>query len=101
MFQHAQQTQKSVPRPSCLSSVSFTSNRPQVPPRVVDFEDRLKCIITSALNNDSKDRDQVGTKEKEKLRFTHFNSMPQPDYTQVIIINLYNKIKLLPVSAND
>jgi H3 lysine-79-specific histone-lysine N-methyltransferase len=39
-------------------SVSFTSNRAQEPPRVANFEDRLKSIITSVLNEDQQNRQQ-------------------------------------------
>jgi H3 lysine-79-specific histone-lysine N-methyltransferase len=39
-------------------SVSFTSNRAQQPPRVANFEDRLKSIITSVLNEDQQNRQQ-------------------------------------------
>jgi H3 lysine-79-specific histone-lysine N-methyltransferase len=38
--------------------VSFTSNRAQEPPRVANFEDRLKSIITSVLNEDQQNRQQ-------------------------------------------
>jgi H3 lysine-79-specific histone-lysine N-methyltransferase len=37
---------------------SFTSNRAQEPPRVANFEDRLKSIITSVLNEDQQNRQQ-------------------------------------------
>ncbi|XP_021930748.1 histone-lysine N-methyltransferase, H3 lysine-79 specific-like isoform X3 [Zootermopsis nevadensis] len=39
-------------------AVSFTSNRAQQPPRVANFEDRLKSIITSVLNEDQQNRQQ-------------------------------------------
>lgn len=38
--------------------VSFTNNRAQEPPRVANFEDRLKSIITSVLNEDQQNRQQ-------------------------------------------
>ncbi|PNF35512.1 hypothetical protein B7P43_G04129 [Cryptotermes secundus] len=47
-------------RPSSANKqlVSFTSNRAQEPPRVANFEDRLKSIITSVLNEDQQNRQQ-------------------------------------------
>lgn len=38
---------------------SFTSNRAQEPPRLANFEDRLKSIITSVLNEDQNNRNRL------------------------------------------
>lgn len=87
-IQHSQPAPKVISRPSSINSGSFTSNRAQEPPRVANFEDRLKSIITTVLNEDQQARNLAGTKERER-RLPTANSIvtsistPQPDYTQV------------------
>ncbi|PSN43720.1 hypothetical protein C0J52_13998 [Blattella germanica] len=88
-------------------AVSFTSNRAQEPPRVANFEDRLKSIITSVLNEDQQNRQQQqqammanaasnnyvngntyysnsGFKKEDRYRSSQSRAVTsQPDYTQV------------------
>lgn len=76
------------------SSGGFTSNRAQEPPRVANFEDRLKSIITTVLNEDQIARTNSSTTSKDrdkKPQTSVMNQLPlispqtfqQPDYTQV------------------
>ncbi|KAK2583026.1 hypothetical protein KPH14_009069 [Odynerus spinipes] len=51
------------------------TNRTQEPPRVANFEDRLKSIITSVLNEDQQNRN--------KKRGVLPQNVSTPDYTQV------------------
>ncbi|XP_014474310.1 PREDICTED: histone-lysine N-methyltransferase, H3 lysine-79 specific isoform X2 [Dinoponera quadriceps] len=82
------------------SSVSFTqsqqvatpkdpTSRTQEPPRVANFEDRLKSIITSVLNEDQQNRNKQlqlqlqNQCEPERKRLTLLQNVTTPDYTQV------------------
>ncbi|XP_034942950.1 histone-lysine N-methyltransferase, H3 lysine-79 specific isoform X2 [Chelonus insularis] len=71
-------------------------NRMQEPPRVADFEDRLKSIITSVLNEDQQNRNkqqphnlQLHTQqplqpsELDRKRTNLSQTVGTPDYTQV------------------
>ncbi|XP_076656962.1 DOT1 like histone lysine methyltransferase grappa isoform X3 [Halictus rubicundus] len=67
-----------------------TANRTQEPPRVADFEDRLKCIITSVLNEDQQNRNkqqqmqlQQNQTEPDRKRIALPQNVSTPDYTQV------------------
>lgn len=92
------------PQPQASSSSSFTSNRAQEPPRVANFEDRLKSIITTVLNEDQHARNHSNARERERDRDRKSTAsvgaanppqliqptihslpqqLPQPDYTQV------------------
>lgn len=83
---------------STSSSISSTQsqtaskdapNRTQEPPRVANFEDRLKSIITSVLNEDQQNRNKQqqmqlqNQSESERKRVTLPQNVPTPDYTQV------------------
>lgn len=69
------------------------SNRTQEPPRVANFEDRLKSIITSVLNEDQQNRNKQqqmqlqvqlqSQSESEKKRVSLPQNVSTPDYTQV------------------
>ncbi|XP_014257379.1 histone-lysine N-methyltransferase, H3 lysine-79 specific-like isoform X2 [Cimex lectularius] len=67
VHQPNQLTQQPHQQPT-TSNAGFTSNRAQEPPRVANFEDRLKSIITTVLNEDQHARTQAGAKEKERER---------------------------------
>lgn len=70
-------------------------SRTQEPPRVANFEDRLKSIITSVLNEDQQNRNkqqqmqlqvQLQTQpESERKRLPLPQNVSTPDYTQVNI----------------
>lgn len=68
------------------------SNRTQEPPRVANFEDRLKSIITSVLNEDQQNRNKQqqmqlqlqNQSESERKRGPLPQNVSTPDYTQVI-----------------
>lgn len=69
-----------------------SSNKGQEPPRVANFEDRLKSIITSVLNEDQQNRSkqmqlQVQQMqqqvEPERKRAALPQNVTTPDYTQV------------------
>nr|CAD7404996.1 unnamed protein product [Timema poppensis] len=72
---------------------SFNNNRAQEPPRLANFEDRLKSIITSVLNEDQQNRQQqqqaqynhpvVYSQPQRRERHTPALRQHQPDYTQV------------------
>ncbi|KYN43096.1 Histone-lysine N-methyltransferase, H3 lysine-79 specific [Trachymyrmex septentrionalis] len=87
---------------STSSSISSTqpqtvntdiSNRIQEPPRVANFEDRLKSIITSVLNEDQQNRNKQqqlqlqaqlqNQSESERKRVSLSQNVSTPDYTQV------------------
>ncbi|XP_033226920.1 histone-lysine N-methyltransferase, H3 lysine-79 specific isoform X2 [Belonocnema kinseyi] len=80
--------------PTQTSSKESTS-RIQEPPRVANFEDRLKSIITSVLNEDQQNRNkqqqqiqmqqlqQQHQGEPERKRMALTPNVPAPDYTQV------------------
>lgn len=86
---------------STASSISSTQsqmtnndipNRTQEPPRVANFEDRLKSIITSVLNEDQQNRKQQqmqlqvqlqSQSESERKRVSLPQNVSTPDYTQV------------------
>lgn len=76
------------------------SNRTQEPPRVANFEDRLKSIITSVLNEDQQNRTKQqqmqlqvqlqSQAESDRKRVPLPQSVSTPDYTQVnILIDVY------------
>ncbi|XP_036146455.1 histone-lysine N-methyltransferase, H3 lysine-79 specific isoform X3 [Monomorium pharaonis] len=86
---------------SISSSISSTqsqtankdvSNRTQEPPRVTNFEDRLKSIITSVLNEDQQNRNKQqqmqlqmqlqNQSESERKRVSLPQNVSTPDYTQ-------------------
>lgn len=85
---------------SCISSSQSHSsnkemtNRTQEPPRVANFEDRLKSIITSVLNEDQQNRSKQQQQMQLQVQLHHSDTdkkrgvLPQnvstPDYTQVI-----------------
>ncbi|KAF6216003.1 hypothetical protein GE061_000340 [Apolygus lucorum] len=95
VIRHPSQTMKPPSRPQPLATSSFTSNRAQEPPRVANFEDRLKSIITTVLNEDQHARNHSSARERERkvamanppqLMHPTIHSLPQhplPDYTQV------------------
>ncbi|XP_077269579.1 DOT1 like histone lysine methyltransferase grappa isoform X2 [Temnothorax americanus] len=68
-------------------------NRTQEPPRVANFEDRLKSIITSVLNEDQQNRNKQqqmqlqvqlqSQSESERKRVPLPQNVSTPDYTQV------------------
>lgn len=68
-------------------------NRTQEPPRVANFEDRLKSIITSVLNEDQQNRNKQqqmqlqvqlqSQSESERKRVSLSQNVSTPDYTQV------------------
>ncbi|XP_024942062.1 histone-lysine N-methyltransferase, H3 lysine-79 specific isoform X2 [Cephus cinctus] len=75
-----------------------SSNRVQEPPRVANFEDRLKSIITSVLNEDQQNRSKQQQQmqlqvqqlqqqqqqiEPERKRVALPQNVTTPDYTQV------------------
>lgn len=65
-----------------------TNNRLQDPPRLPNFEDRLKSIITTVLNEDQQNRSQMqsqATRNTWNSRSSSLTSLhqQQPDYTQV------------------
>lgn len=72
-----------------------TPNRIQEPPRVANFEDRLKSIITSVLNEDQQNRNKQqqmqlqvqlqNQTESERKRVSLTQNVSTPDYTQVSI----------------
>lgn len=87
---------------STASSISSTQsqtinndvlNRTQEPPRVANFEDRLKSIITSVLNEDQQNRNKQqqmqlqvqlqSQSESERKRVSLPQNVSTPDYTQV------------------
>lgn len=69
------------------------ANRTQEPPRVANFEDRLKSIITSVLNEDQQNRNKQqlqlqvnqlqSQSEPERKRLALPQNVSTPDYTQV------------------
>jgi len=67
------------------------SSRTQEPPRVANFEDRLKSIITSVLNEDQQNRNKQqqmqlqlqNQSESERKRVPLPQNVSTPDYTQV------------------
>ncbi|KAL6419907.1 hypothetical protein ACFW04_011071 [Cataglyphis niger] len=67
------------------------SNRTQEPPKIANFEDRLKSIITSVLNEDQQERTKQqqmqlqlqSQSESDKKRIPLPQSVSTPDYTQV------------------
>lgn len=74
------------------------SNRTQEPPKIANFEDRLKSIITSVLNEDQQERTKQqqiqlqlqSQSESDKKRIPLPQSVSTPDYTQVsILIDLF------------
>ena len=84
----------SSPPPSTLSQTSSkeSTSRIQEPPRVANFEDRLKSIITSVLNEDQQNRNkqqqiqmqqsqQPAEPDRKRLALTP--NVSAPDYTQV------------------
>ncbi|KAG7203020.1 hypothetical protein KM043_010146 [Ampulex compressa] len=70
-----------------------TTSRTQEPPRVANFEDRLKSIITSVLNEDQQNRSKQqqvqlqvqlqNQNEPERKRIALSQNVSTPDYTQV------------------
>ena len=70
------------------------TNRTQEPPRVANFEDRLKSIITSVLNEDQQNRNKQqqmqlqvqlqNQTEPDRKRIALSQNVSTPDYTQVI-----------------
>nr|XP_050867160.1 histone-lysine N-methyltransferase, H3 lysine-79 specific isoform X1 [Vespula vulgaris] len=83
---------------SCISSSQShlgnkdMANRTQEPPRVANFEDRLKSIITSVLNEDQQNRSkqqqmqlqvQLHHSDTDKKRGVLPQNVSTPDYTQV------------------
>jgi len=80
---------------SSISSTQTTNkdipNRTQEPPRVANFEDRLKSIITSVLNEDQQNRNKQqqmqlqSQSESERKRVSLSQNVSTPDYTQVSI----------------
>lgn len=101
--QHPQQQQQQQQQPP-QQSLSFTSNRAQEPPRVANFEDRLKSIITTVLNEDQQHRKQQQSQSVQPAMSTwhgrsnpapsqvtslHHHHQNQPDYTQVKVKYAY------------
>lgn len=78
---------------SSIQSQTATANkdvpRTQEPPRVANFEDRLKSIITSVLNEDQQNRNKQqqmqlqSQSESERKRVSLPQNVSTPDYTQV------------------
>lgn len=82
------------PSPSVQSQINNreSTNKAQEPPRVANFEDRLKSIITSVLNEDQQNRSkQIQLQvqqmqqqaEPERKRVALPQNVTTPDYTQV------------------
>ncbi|XP_046661209.1 histone-lysine N-methyltransferase, H3 lysine-79 specific isoform X3 [Homalodisca vitripennis] len=59
----------------------FNNSRAQEPPRVANFEDRLKSIITTVLNEDQQNRSQLQSQGRGS--WGPRTTPSQPDYTQV------------------
>lgn len=60
---------------------TYVTQKAQEPPKIVNFEDRLKSIITSVLNEDHQNR----TKSREKTRYNVARAetvVRAPDYVQ-------------------
>lgn len=84
------------------------SNRTQEPPRVANFEDRLKSIITSVLNEDQQNRTKQqqlqlqaqlqSQSESDRKRVSLPQSVSTPDYTQV---SLLTELFSFPSVFND
>lgn len=94
-------TSKPCPRSSQQPQpqLMYNNNRPQEPPRLANFEDRLKSIITTVLNEDQQNRSQMqnqATRNTWNSRSSSLSSIhqQQPDYTQVSHITTF--LKLLP-----
>ncbi|KAF5305318.1 hypothetical protein FQR65_LT07744 [Abscondita terminalis] len=48
-----------LPAPKRVKSANFVTQKPQETPRIANFEDRLKSIITSVLNEDQQNRNKA------------------------------------------
>ncbi|XP_072757242.1 histone-lysine N-methyltransferase, H3 lysine-79 specific isoform X3 [Anoplolepis gracilipes] len=75
------------------------SNRTQEPPRVANFEDRLKSIITSVLNEDQQNRTkqqqmqlqvqlQSQSEQTDRKRVLLPQNVSTPDYTQIAVLQV-------------
>lgn len=83
-----------------------TNNRVQEPPRVANFEDRLKSIITSVLNEDQQNRSKQQQQMQLQIQMQQHQNEPErkrasltnistPDYAQVnniFVVNCTNFI---------
>lgn len=84
-------TSSSVSSTQSQVAIKDASSRTQEPPRVANFEDRLKSIITSVLNEDQQNRNKQqqlqlqNQSEPERKRLTIPQNVSTPDYTQVSI----------------
>ncbi|XP_073994483.1 DOT1 like histone lysine methyltransferase grappa isoform X2 [Rhodnius prolixus] len=56
----------------CSNVTSFSSNRAQEPPRIANFEDRLKSIITTVLNEDQHARTQYKANMQQNNQLQHY-----------------------------
>ncbi|XP_011860391.1 PREDICTED: histone-lysine N-methyltransferase, H3 lysine-79 specific isoform X2 [Vollenhovia emeryi] len=72
-----------------IANKDVSSRSNQEPPRVANFEDRLKSIITSVLNEDQQNRNKQqqmqlqSQSESERKRVLLPQNVSTPDYTQV------------------
>lgn len=92
-FSTASSANSSTPSPQ---TVNKDANRTQEPPRVANFEDRLKSIITSVLNEDQQNRTKQqqmqlqvqlqSQSEPDRKRAPLPQSVSTPDYTQVSLL---------------
>lgn len=87
-------TSSSISSTQSQMSIKDASGRTQEPPRVANFEDRLKSIITSVLNEDQQNRTKQqqqlqlhvqlpNQSEPERKRLMMPQNVSTPDYTQV------------------
>lgn len=84
---------------SQLQANNKETSRTQEPPRVANFEDRLKSIITSVLNEDQQNRNKQqqmqlqvqlqNQTESDRKRIALPQNVSTPDYTQVSISIIY------------
>lgn len=96
-FSNASSANSSTPSPQTTNK---DASRTQEPPRVANFEDRLKSIITSVLNEDQQNRTKQqqmqlqvqlqSQSEPDRKRVPLPQSVSTPDYTQVnVLIDLF------------
>lgn len=72
-----------LPNPKKLrTSSAYVTQKPQEPPKIANFEDRLKSIITSVLNEDHQNRTKTQNSQIYSPPVTHYPpsvpSMPLP-----------------------
>jgi len=106
-------TSVSISSTQSQASNKDVSSRIQEPPRVANFEDRLKSIITSVLNEDQQNRNKQqqmqlqvqlqNQPESERKRIPLPQNVSTPDYTQVskilLICFLFNPFTSLYINV--